>query len=80
LLKRFGNRFYSFRGVEQFKGKFQPLWHPRYLYYSGNITSLGKTVQDIEQASRLSSSLSNKRKTIGGIIIFLIIAALIQLI
>lgn len=28
---RFGNEFYNFEGLYQYKGKFDPVWHPRYL-------------------------------------------------
>jgi phosphatidylglycerol lysyltransferase len=80
ILKKFGNRYYSFRGVEQFKGKFQPVWHPRNLYYSGNVTTLTIIVRDIERASRLFSERSKRRKIIGGISVFLIIAAVVQFI
>jgi phosphatidylglycerol lysyltransferase len=78
ILKKFGNRYYSFKGVEQFKGKFQPVWHPRNLYYSGNVTTLAIIVRDIERASRLFSERSKRRKIIGGISVFLIIAAMVQ--
>lgn len=80
ILKKFGNRYYSFQGVEQFKGKFKPVWHPRYLYYSGNAASLARIVSDVERASRLFSERSKRYKIIGSIIAFLIIAAIIQLI
>ncbi|HEV2412474.1 MAG TPA: phosphatidylglycerol lysyltransferase domain-containing protein [Candidatus Saccharimonadales bacterium] len=33
IIKRFGGGVYSFGGLEQFKGKFEPDWQPRYLYY-----------------------------------------------
>ena len=32
---RNGERFYNFRGVQAFKSKFDPDWHPRYLAVSG---------------------------------------------
>lgn len=35
LVWRFGGRFYNFQGLRAFKGKFQPLWEPRYLAVSG---------------------------------------------
>ncbi len=39
-LKTVGQRFYSIAGLEQFKGKFQPDWQPRYLVYQGAPTRL----------------------------------------
>lgn len=33
---RNGERFYNFRGVQAFKSKFDPDWHPRYLAVSGS--------------------------------------------
>jgi phosphatidylglycerol lysyltransferase len=33
------NQFYNFKGLHEFKGKFDPRWSPRYLVYP-NITSL----------------------------------------
>lgn len=80
LLKKFGNRYYSFKGVEQFKGKFQPVWHPRHLYYSGATTSLPYIVSDIERASRLFSEKTRKQKVIGSIVLFLIVAAISQIV
>ena len=39
-LKQLGNRYYSFSGVEQFKGKFAPQWSNRYITYSGGSRTL----------------------------------------
>ena len=36
-------RFYSFRGLEAFKSKFQPSWQPRYLVYP-RLTSLSEVL------------------------------------
>jgi hypothetical protein len=35
-VKRLGRRYYSFAGLEQFKGKFDPEWSPRYILYPRN--------------------------------------------
>jgi phosphatidylglycerol lysyltransferase len=32
-----GDRFYNFRGLRTFKGKFNPVWEPRYLAASGTL-------------------------------------------
>ncbi len=33
IAKQLGGRYYSFAGLEQFKGKFVPQWAPRYIVY-----------------------------------------------
>jgi phosphatidylglycerol lysyltransferase len=37
LLWDHGGRVYNFRGLRSFKGKFQPVWEPRYLAATGTI-------------------------------------------
>jgi phosphatidylglycerol lysyltransferase len=32
-----GDRFYNFQGLRTFKGKFNPVWQPRYLAASGTL-------------------------------------------
>jgi|GEM_PF-1211654 len=36
VVKQLGSRYYSFAGLEQFKGKFSPTWSPRYITYQSN--------------------------------------------
>jgi phosphatidylglycerol lysyltransferase len=40
LLYRHGERFYNFRGLRQYKEKFDPVWEPRYLASPGGLTRL----------------------------------------
>ena len=40
LIKTLGSRYYSFSGLEQFKGKFKPAWEARYITYEGGTTRL----------------------------------------
>ena len=49
VLRRVGNRFYSSYGLEQFKGKFEPDWSPRYLAYQGGIRQLPATITALRQ-------------------------------
>ncbi len=52
LVRLLGNRYYSFRGLEQFKGKFRPDWRPNYLYYQAAPALLPLVVRDIEWLAR----------------------------
>ena len=36
LVRQLGGAYYSFAGLEQFKGKFVPSWSPRYIVYQSN--------------------------------------------
>jgi phosphatidylglycerol lysyltransferase len=38
LLYRHGEHFYNFRGLRQYKEKFDPTWEPRYLASPGGLT------------------------------------------
>lgn len=38
LIFRFGDNFYNFEGLRQYKEKFQPNWEPRYLACKGGLT------------------------------------------
>ena len=49
LLKKYGNRVYSFTGLEQFKNKFSPDWQPRYIAFEGNETNLPEVVLAINR-------------------------------
>ena len=38
LVYRHGEHFYNFRGLRQYKEKFDPVWQPRYLAYPGGFS------------------------------------------
>ena len=38
LLFRYGEHFYNFRGLREFKEKFDPVWRPRYLAAPGSLS------------------------------------------
>ena len=44
-----GHRF-SAAGLEQFKDKFEPVWHPNYLAYDGSATDLALIALNLEKA------------------------------
>lgn len=48
-VRRLGGRYYSFAGLEQFKGKFGPQWEPTYLLYSNlqNLALVGAAVNKL---------------------------------
>jgi len=46
LVARFGEHFYNFEGLRQYKEKFDPVWAPRYLAQPGGWT-LPRTLADI---------------------------------
>lgn len=81
LLKKFGNRYYSFKGVEHFKGKLDPIWYPSYLYYMGNKAVLSLVARDIERAaSRQFSTRTSKRRGVTIIIVVTLLIVALQLV
>lgn len=55
LVKLLGSRYYSFSGLEQFKGKFRPDWEARYLTYTGGITRLPAVITALNSATLYKS-------------------------
>jgi phosphatidylglycerol lysyltransferase len=43
---RLGDHFYNFQGLRTYKGKFDPVWQPKYLAAPGGLT-LPRTLTDI---------------------------------
>ena len=43
---QYGERFYNFKGLRAYKEKFDPIWEPRFLAYSGKL-SLPIVLKDI---------------------------------
>jgi phosphatidylglycerol lysyltransferase len=43
---RHGGAFYNFEGLRQYKGKFDPVWEPRYLAYPGGL-ALPRILADV---------------------------------
>jgi phosphatidylglycerol lysyltransferase len=46
FLFRYGEHFYNFQGLREYKEKFSPVWEPRYLAYPGGLT-LPRVLADI---------------------------------
>lgn len=78
LVKKLGGRYYSFEGVEQFKSKSQPVWHERYLYYTGGLVALPGIVRDIERASRPFGEIGQRQRIVAGIALLIIVIVIIQ--
>lgn len=54
LAFRYGEQFYNFQGLRQFKSKFDPEWRPKYLVYPGGL-GLPRVLANV--ASLVSSGL-----------------------
>ena len=37
MVARYGENFYNFKGLRQYKNKFNPVWSPKYLAYPGGL-------------------------------------------
>ncbi len=46
FLFRYGEHFYNFQGLRDYKEKFSPVWEPRYLAYPGGL-ALPRVLADI---------------------------------
>lgn len=53
LIKLLGSRYYSFSGLEQFKGKFRPEWEARYITYEGGVTRLPAVITALNAATSI---------------------------
>ncbi len=48
------NRFFSYKGLRQYKNKFDPIWKESYLVYEGNAPGLIRTALAITRAGELT--------------------------
>jgi phosphatidylglycerol lysyltransferase len=46
MVVRFGDHFYNFQGLRNYKDKFDPVWRPKYLAAPGGLT-LPRSLTDI---------------------------------
>ncbi len=50
-----GDQRFSMAGLEQFKGKFKPVWHKNYIAYDGDTADLALIVVNLEKVTKKSS-------------------------
>lgn len=55
LLRRVGKNRFSAAGLEQFKNKFDPTWHPDYIAYDGDLIDLAKIAGNLERLVRIET-------------------------
>lgn len=48
-----GDRFYSFSGLQRFKGKYEPEWQDRYVAYQDGMRNFSKTMASLMGAMRV---------------------------
>lgn len=53
IAQQLADRRFSFKGLEQFKNKFEPEWQPNYLAYDGDLADLGVIALNIERVMEL---------------------------
>lgn len=58
IAKRLGGRYYSFDGVAQFKGKFEPAWKKASVLYQGSPLTLPGLISEFESISSYDRRLS----------------------
>ena len=58
-----GDRFYNFKGLRTFKGKFNPTWEPRYFAASGTV---GPFVALADAATLIGSRFNGSKKEEGN--------------
>ena len=57
LAFRYGEQFYNFQGLRQFKNKFDPEWRPKYLVYTGGL-ALPRVLANVAASSRAACAAS----------------------
>lgn len=76
VLRRIGSQFYSSYGLEQFKGKFEPDWSPRYLAYQGGIRQLPAVVTAMRQIMTYHETRAKQRRWSWPLLILLLASLL----
>jgi len=61
MIYQYGKSFYSFEGLRKYKGKFDPVWEPKYLAYP-QLISLPALLIEITQLINGSKKRMKKRK------------------
>lgn len=68
VIKKLGSRYYSFSGLEQFKGKFDPNWQPRYIMHQGSSANIINIINNLNIATAYKNKCSSKIPFILAII------------
>ena len=79
IAKRLGGRYYSFDGVAQFKGKFDPIWKKSTVLYEGSPLSIPGIMNEFESISRYDRRASRLVPTISITVIILLVTAVIYI-
>lgn len=79
IAKRLGERYYSFAGVAQFKGKFDPIWKRSVVLYEGSPLLVPNIISEFESVSSYNPRVSRLVPLISGIAIILVITAAIYI-
>lgn len=54
VAKAISSEWFSSKGLEQFKNKFEPVWEPNYLVYEGDLVDLAAVALNLEKAMAVS--------------------------
>jgi len=56
LVRRIGRSRFSAAGLEQFKNKFDPSWHPDYIAYDGDLIDLARIATSLERLFKVATT------------------------
>lgn len=73
IAKRLGGRYYSFDGVAQFKGKFEPAWKKAFVLYEGSPLGLPRLMSEFESISSYNRRLRRIVPIASGLAVILLV-------
>lgn len=77
IAKRLSGRYYSFDGVAQFKGKFEPTWKKAVVLYEGSPLAIPGMISEFESISSYSRRLGRLVPLISAVAVILVVTATI---